>query len=524
MAAPKSETYERLNRQWNGACKAVLGEETGDLRSFSGWLLDGLEPYLKKSSSVSKKEVLAIGNYAPHSRFISFDEINYAKKFEPLALDEVKDIDSLIGAVRERAVYAGNIILGNSSHSESSSGLEDSNFVLESHTMHSCQEVAYSTLCRESRSIFGCGLIGESGFSIKSFNHWRSQRCLETNLVYNSADIHYSHRLDGCAQCFFCFGLKGKRYMIGNAQLAPDAYLALKSKLLSELADELKRKKRLPRLHEIYSVPPAKKIAVKIDAKEEKGDMAPINESFASTSKLIFGKEAGSLAALEAWLSRNVRAVHKVKSVLSGRELYHSSAVFQKQMEGTGRLVKLAEIDVIGMLQRKLPKNLPESFRKLAEWADEIAYFSAEEDVQSKNCVECASVYNASDAYRSSHAYFCKCVADCYWPRNSEYLFGCDSVRNSSFCIKCYNSYKITRCFEADTCQNCTGCYFVHNCENVHDSMFCFNVKNLRYAVGNAEVGRGEFMRLKGILLSAITSSLGKKKDFPASIYDMGKK
>jgi hypothetical protein len=70
-----------------------------------------------------------------------------------------------------------------------------------------------------------------------------------------------------------------------------------------------------------------------------------------------------------------------------------------------------------------------------------------------------------------------------------------------------------------DTSQNCTGAYFCHNCENVHDSMFCFNAKNLRYAIGNAEVGKEAFERAKRMLLAEITSSLEKTGDYERSIY-----
>jgi hypothetical protein len=53
--------------------------------------------------------------------------------------------------------------------------------------------------------------------------------------------------------------------------------------------------------------------------------------------------------------------------------------------------------------------------------------------------------------------------------------------------------------------------------------MFCFNVKNLRYAIGNAEVGREEFLRVKKLVLDEITRSLEKKSDFPISIYGIAR-
>ncbi|VVB58823.1 Uncharacterised protein [Candidatus Anstonella stagnisolia] len=52
--------------------------------------------------------------------------------------------------------------------------------------------------------------------------------------------------------------------------------------------------------------------------------------------------------------------------------------------------------------------------------------------------------------------------------------------------------------------------------------MFCFNAKNLRYAVGNVEVGQEEFMRLKGILLSYVQKELEKKKRLDLNVFNVG--
>ena len=117
------------------------------------------------------------------------------------------------------------------------------------------------------------------------------------------------------------------------------------------------------------------------------------------------------------------------------------------------------------------------------------------------------------------------CIARCCtWPRNSEHCYGSARVFMCSFVIRCFNSLKLSRCLECDCSRDCTGAYFCHNCENVHDSMFCFNAKNLRYAIGNAEVGREAFERAKKMLLSEIAASLEKTHDYKRSIYNISGK
>jgi hypothetical protein len=149
--------------------------------------------------------------------------------------------------------------------------------------------------------------------------------------------------------------------------------------------------------------------------------------------------------------------------------------------------------------------------------------YTTEENTFASNTAESSTVHYANNILGCNRAYHSKDCAYCSWPRDADHMFGCESTRNSSFCINCYYSWKLSRCFECDTSQNCTGSYFLHNCENVHDSMFCFNVKNLKYAVGNAEVGREEFLRLKAMLLSEITRSLAKSRNYGRSIYSLGK-
>jgi len=52
--------------------------------------------------------------------------------------------------------------------------------------------------------------------------------------------------------------------------------------------------------------------------------------------------------------------------------------------------------------------------------------------------------------------------------------------------------------------------------------MFCFNAKNLRYAVGNVEVGRERFMEMKKKLLGEIARELEGKKGLRWGIYNIG--
>ncbi|HIH23141.1 TPA: hypothetical protein HA238_05415 [Candidatus Micrarchaeota archaeon] len=53
------------------------------------------------------------------------------------------------------------------------------------------------------------------------------------------------------------------------------------------------------------------------------------------------------------------------------------------------------------------------------------------------------------------------------------------------------------------------------------NAILCFNAKNLRYAVGNVEVGREEFERIKKMLLGYVTEELRVKKTCGIDIYSI---
>jgi len=143
---------------------------------------------------------------------------------------------------------------------------------------------------------------------------------------------------------------------------------------------------------------------------------------------------------------------------------------------------------------------------------------------KNSSLTDCAITIECSHCYHSSAQVYSKYCACGMWPRSCEHVFGFDTLWDCSFCIKCYHSVKLQRCFECDSCRSSSDCYFCHNVENCRDCMFCFNVKNLKYAIGNAEVGREEYARVKKLVLAEIGARLERDKKLAWSIYGMGAK
>ena len=522
-----SEALTAIEKHWHSTCRVLFRQEIGPIKDFVPWLTELNEPILHRKSSLSGKPVsFAIGEYAKGSKWLGFDEIEFGKKQPALSMNEIKDIDSLISALSERFYYAGNVILGNSGFVAQSSNISDSFYMCETGKLADCKYIGYSVLGRLCEDCFGGNGIGESMHCIRCFETFRDKRCFELWMSQNCSDCYYCHGLDSCTECMFSFHLKNRRHCIGNLPLEQGKYAALREKLIAEMAEKLRKEKRLPSLPEIAGKcsvlsPP---LAQQRPSAPGTHDKAIIEKAFSSTTQLLLGQPlAGGIDLYSAWLLRHTRRQETRPSAFSGKavrrvdyscyfELPEERLVTKEEARDIGQELAMGEKDAEGL-------TLANAHEKIGA----IAFFAPEyQEGTHLNLIECATSSSSSNCYRAAPAVYAKCCAYCFWPRSSEYAFGCAAILDSEFCINCYQSVKLKRCFECDSCRDCADSYFCHNCENVQNSMFCFNAKNLKYAIGNSEVGKEKFMEIKRMLLQWANGSLSKSHDLPVDIYGVG--
>ena len=248
--------------------------------------------------------------------------------------------------------------------------------------------------------------------------------------------------------------------------------------------------------------------------------MGPVHGAFSKITRVLLGADLGNLDDYEGWLKRGVRWKRGVRSEVSKETVFVPKlAFFDLAKRG---FVRMKESYALGEQPSPVKSLEKLSLGNAGSLLKGILYFTPEAVVGESVGVEDMCTYFSSQySIRGVYSNQSKLTAYCYWPRNSEYAFGCSMLFSSRFCIHCYNSENLTRCFELSDSHSCTGCYFCHNCENVHDSMFCFNTKNKRYAVGNVEVGRERYARLKGMMLREISSRLLEKHSLEASILTL---
>jgi hypothetical protein len=525
----QSPVYAELNQRWKSACRILLGGEVGELDDFAQWLYEYCGPRFNAKSEKSGKQVIyADARYSKEARWISFDEIDYSKRKPSLNINEIKDIDSIIGALSPDMAYAGNICLGNSANVEDSTTIIDSHYVYKSEWISSSKYVAYST------HIIGDYLFGahctSTNFHIRT-NAIHSDRCVEASKVDLSSDIYFSHGLSSCQECMFSFNLRNKSHAIGNLILEKSKYYQIKQKLLSEMREMLIRDKRLPHQFEMFNgIKPnhskMREIAESMPSENpEKTDKSVIEKAFFDVSAVIFGKPIEGIDRHSKWLLRNTADYGESKSCLSGKKLMVGDyAEFQRFPPG--RMLSFHEADFIGEKLTLTPEEADHlSVKDSPKQLSHIAYFCPEWLFgNNSNLIDSPISFDATDMYRSIINLKCKKCAFGWWPRESEFMFGHFRVRLSSYCINCYHSAQLRRCFEVLEGRDSSDCFYCHNIENCHDCMFCFNAKNLKYAVANVELPREKYMEIKKKVLSQLNEEISKTHAVSLSIYSLPEK
>jgi len=519
-----SETYEIVNKTWKSTCKILFGGELGELKDNEKWLLEFIEPHGKRKSCISGKDTYpSIDDYCKNAKFMSFDEIDFNKKFGPLNINEIKDIDSALGAIEERMYYAGNIVLGNSRLVEGSSNITDGIGVYRSYFADGCEYAAYSANIKATKYAFGVNGSAFTDYAIRSFLVGpKCQRLFETYWVLEGADLYYSANLEGCSDCLFCFNLRGRRNCIGNLELPKGKYLQLKKKLVAEMVAHAKGGKTSL----IGMMAGFGREKLELGAKRRAKapfDIAPVQEAFEKTYGIMLNSKPGKLESYGKWLEgRRIPKVVELKDTAS-KEIVEFGTIPGTERMPIHRMVSGADAEALAENPRSLSFQEAESLSlddpaPLSRIAFTVGFSSLG---KSRNLGKAPGSMNATDCYTGIGYVETKYCGFCYWPRESSYVFGSCMVFNSSFCIKSYYSKRMARAFETDSCTDCSDIYYAHNCENVHDSMFCFNVKNVRNAIGNGVLPLEKYKAVKKSLLEQISDELDKKKDLKWDIYNI---
>jgi len=240
----------QLSKAWDETCQILLGGQLGDIADYEKYLMKYVEEVQFRKSALSGKKVTTSSpSFCKSAKFISLDEQEkYDKMFREVKLNvnEIKDIDSIVSAIREKFYYGGNLISGNSSNFEDCDSCANSRYLHHCNELYDCKFMAYSSVLRFCEYCFGSSGGGETKFCINCYEVFEQNRCMENFRCYTCNDCFYCATLEQCNNCLFSFNQKNKIDCIGNLQLEKEKFFELKKKLLDEMREELKKKKEIP--------------------------------------------------------------------------------------------------------------------------------------------------------------------------------------------------------------------------------------------------------------------------------------
>jgi hypothetical protein len=255
--------------------------------------------------------------------------------------------------------------------------------------------------------------------------------------------------------------------------------------------------------------------------------IAELETQFRGTTRLLLGTELSGIDDYGEWLGRHVPLPYPAKSAVSGKEVWVAPPHnYLKRYFGKSRLISMDEFEKVNkspftskdLEGAGVKEILAKILKPVAYYCGNFRYQEYENDEKSsgtggnsRNISHCEDVYFGA-----------KNCAYCNFTSYSESMFGCNGSPNSKFCIHVHNSVNVVRSFEVDGCSNSSDLYFCHNCEAMSHAILCFNAKNLRYAVGNVEVGPEQYARVKKLLLDYVVKELKAKKTLSLDIYNIG--
>lgn len=525
-SASNGAAYTELNRQWSQTARVIFGEDVGGLEGFGPWLREIREPVSERKTRGGKSVVVPLDDYAPSAGFVSLSEVEFGKKFEPLSINEVKDIDGILEAVKERLHYCGDIVLGNSSWVEKGADVSDSHGVFDAGVVSNSKNVAYSALVIRSENIFGCNLVGDSNYCVCCRNNRGNTRCFEVWRSTYSSDSMYCYNIENCQDCIFCFNQRSKKRSIGNLELEAGKYLGIKRKIAGEMREKLSKEKRLPFLSDIMAACTLEaggtRAAASVGRKDKPFDKSKIEEAFSRTSEVVLGKRLEGVDDYAEWLKRHTIGISCTPSAFSKSPVLNGEYQHFARIP-INRIVTEAEGEKLGELARLSSEEVESlSLSNAHELLGQIAYGATEFGFGTlENVSECPVAGFATHGYRTISHVDAKYSAYCTWPRFSDYTFGCRMLFFSAMCINSYHSARLRGCFEVDNSRDCSSAYFCHNAENVQDALFCFNVKNKRNAIGNTEFEKSKFLGIKQKVLGEVLQELGKTKSCKYDIYGL---
>ncbi len=237
-----------------------------------------------------------------------------------------------------------------------------------------------------------------------------------------------------------------------------------------------------------------------------------INKAWKITSKTLLGDEIGDIWKYENYLKQCVHLPIQINDIYFPGGRYNKVKNVIKFNNDTNLGKPFGNIDEIKDID-----NLFDLAREHFEYIGDVVLGNSSHVEKSANVINSFYVYKSNTVMKSKYIAYSSYIKDV------EYAFGTHALGSMKFTIGTNASgggEPITRVFESFyVLGGTTDVYFSHNLVGCSETFFSFFQKGKRYMIGNNELPKEKYLKIKSGLLEQIRADMKQKK--LKTIYDL---
>ncbi|PIT84697.1 hypothetical protein COU37_02110 [Candidatus Micrarchaeota archaeon CG10_big_fil_rev_8_21_14_0_10_45_29] len=239
-----------------------------------------------------------------------------------------------------------------------------------------------------------------------------------------------------------------------------------------------------------------------------------INDAWKSICKILLSREIGELRQYGDYLSEYVEKPSMKTSSISGKSVAVSSSAYSKGAkfiahDEMAQYEKIPHSVKLGINQIKDMDSILESISGKICYSGNMVVGNSREVENSDTCEDAQYVSSSIRVFTSKFVAYSSDV------RLSESIFGCDKVPDSKFLICSCHTHRSVRTMECLRVFLSSDCYYCCNLEDCSDCIFTFNQRNKRNMIGNVQLEKPEYLKLKKKLIAEFADTLESKKFIP---------
>ncbi len=225
-----------------------------------------------------------------------------------------------------------------------------------------------------------------------------------------------------------------------------------------------------------------------------------IEKAWEDTTKILFKKELYGIESYKEWLLKHVDAPVEREGVhLTHGEYKGTKYKENYEVEWNKPLLGIDEIKDIDSIVEGIKENL--------YYVGNVVLGNSNFVVKSTGTINSFYVLNSNRVVESKYIAYSSKV------KSVSYAFGVNLFAEGEFGIKSYHLGFSRRVFECSFVNDSSDIYYSFALIGCNEAMFSFNVRGKNYVIGNLELERSKYLRIKESLIEQIREEIEKKKE-----------